>query len=110
MGFQLLYGDLVVGDLTDAYEDQGNWYGNFSPAISESRGPLERRICEFIAFCEDFNAQCRTAEDPGPEGFDRFCDLHSTPSWRVRAPSGAVSVIEGFPNFLGDGFVGWITV
>jgi hypothetical protein len=110
MGFQLHYGPLVVGVITEVFEDQGTWYCTFCPVLSTSRVPLESRIGDFIAFCEDFNAQCEEGKAPDPAGFDQFDDLISSRSWRVSAPSGAISEIRDAPNFLGGGEICWITV
>jgi hypothetical protein len=107
MGFQLQYGPLVDGEITEVYEDQGTWYGTFHPALSTIRGPLESRIGEFIAFCEDFNARCEAGKDPGAAAFDPFDDLLSSRSWRVRDPRGAISEIrEARISWVTEGFAG----
>jgi hypothetical protein len=107
---KLEYGPLVVGDVTDVFEHQGTWFGTFRPAISAARGPVEFRICEFIDFSKDFNARAAEDEDTDAKEFDRFDDLLSSGSWRVRDPSGAITEIKHAPNFLGGEEISWITV
>ena len=110
MDVQLEYGPLVVGEITDVFEHQGTWFGAFCSAFSDARGPLERRICEFIDFSKDFNARAAADEDTDPAEFDRFDDVVCSGSWRVRDPSGAITEIKHAPNFLGGEEISWITV
>jgi hypothetical protein len=110
MDLQLYYGPLLVGDLTEVFEHQGTWFGTFRPAFSAPRGLLDGRICEFIAFCEEFNARAEAGQDHDAAEFDSFDDLLSSGLWRVIAPGGTVSEIKDAPNWLGGGTTCWITV
>jgi hypothetical protein len=109
MELQLCYGPIVVGNLTDVFEHQGTWFGTFRAALSADIDPTECRICEFITFCERFDALAGAGADPDPAGFDRFGDLLSSGLWRVLAPGTDVSIIRDAPNFLGGGEISWIT-
>ena len=110
MDLQLEYGPLVVGVITEVLEHQRTWFGTFRPAFSAAPGPLESRICEFIEFSKDFNARAAADQDTDAAEFDRFDDLVSSGSWRVRDPSGAIVEIKHAPNFLGGDGISWITV
>ncbi len=110
MDLQLDHGPIVVGDITEVFEHQGTWFGTFRPAFSVPGVPLERRIREFIEFCKDFTARAASDQDHDAAEFDRFDDLVSSGTWRVRDPSGAITEIKHAPNFLGGDEISWITV
>jgi hypothetical protein len=108
MDLQLYYGPILVGEVSDVFDHQGTWFGTLRPALSADRDPTERRICEFITFCEDFYARCREDRDADASEYDRFSDLFTPGSWRVQAPDGTASEIRDAPNFIGGGEISWI--
>src|SRR4051794_22037052 len=107
MDLQLYFGPVLVGVVIDVIEHQGTWFGMLAPALAAERDPTERRVREFIAFCEDWNARCAADLDVNASEFDRFSDLFTSGLWRTQAPDGTVSTIGGAPNFLGGGKISW---
>jgi hypothetical protein len=110
MNHQLCFGHVVIGQITEVFEHQGTWFGAFRPAFFAAPGPLERRLCEFMAFSEDFNARAAAAQNTDSSEFDRYDDILTSGLWRVLAPSGAISKIRDAPNFLRNGEVSWIAI
>ena len=95
-----------VGTVTDVLEHQGTWFGTFRQTVSPDVGEIERRLCDFIEFCCEFNRRCGAGMDADATAFDQFRDLFAPGLWHTAAPDGTVNGIVEAPNFS-DEEVSW---
>jgi|SRR6516165_1433529 hypothetical protein len=105
--FGLFYGKVEVGVISGAFSSDDTWYGDFRAAITSEQGALQRRLCDFIGFCEEWNARCGRGEDADPADFDRYLDVLTSGLWCTRTQDGVVAKIDAAPVFFPDGDVSW---
>jgi hypothetical protein len=105
--FELFYGKVEVGGISSAFCSDDTWHGNFRTAITSEQGPLQRRLCDFIGFCEEWNARCDRGENPDPADFDRYSDVLTSGLWCTSAEDGVVAKIDAAPVFFPGGDVSW---
>ena len=100
---QLFYNNIVVGEITDAFEHQGTWFGTFECLLKADGEPTSEQLGEFIEFCRDWFAR---AGADGSE-FDRFGDIVFSSKWSVEKAGVKVKIVDA-PMFL-DGLRGEIS-
>ena len=106
LNLQLWFGDILVADLLDVGPHQGTWFALYRQVVSPGQGQQQRRICDFIAFCEGWHQRLERGEDPDAAEFDRFEDVIRSKSWRVPCPDGSELTTAEGPAFF-DGQVSW---
>ncbi len=107
---KLVFGQTVVGLLTQATCHQGTWFATLELTIDGAL-PLGRRVHEFARFCEAWNLRQGEPEPPPADEFNAFLDLLVDGAWKVRPPDAATErVIVTAPNFIGDGEISWMEV
>ena len=103
MNFLLQYGTLVVGSVSDAFESEGTWFGEFQPTHSgHHNSVLEIRIRAFITFCQEWHSRLESGQDPSAAEFDSFHDALTSGLWYAVAPDGVVHRITEAPVFVGS--------
>jgi hypothetical protein len=105
LNLQLWYGDVLVADMLGAKPHQGTWFALYRQLVAPDQGEVERRLCEFIAFCERWHQRLGRGEAPDAREFDQFEDLIESGSWRVPCSDGTVLMTEA-PIFA-EGEVSW---
>jgi hypothetical protein len=97
----LFCGQVLVGDLLNVIVHQGTWFAlEFRQAVRKEVGRRERRICEYIAFSNEWHERLRKQEDPDPSEYDRFGKLAKSGSWSIRSKDGEEIPIDS-PGFIG---------
>jgi hypothetical protein len=104
----LLFDHIVVGEITNAFDHQGTWFGEFSCVLPEHGDDATRRLREFIIFCQDWFARCNSDESANASEFDQFGDLVTAGKWQIRTREGYLVTLESAPMFI-DGLQGEIT-
>jgi hypothetical protein len=99
MSLKLRYGDVVVGEIIDPFIADDTGYGLFLPRPASSRDPDERRVHEFIAFCEDWHARLKVGAHANSSEFEAYRDVWDSASWHTVAGDGSISRIGG-PVFI----------
>jgi hypothetical protein len=105
LNLQLWYGDILVAELNDLVPHQGTWFAHYRQVVAPP-GPAERRLCAFIAFCEDWHRRLERGDDPDREEFGPFNDVLESASWCVPCPDGTRLILDGGPVFA-EGIVSW---
>ncbi len=103
---KLWYGDLLVAELHQVFPHQGTWFASYELKLAPGEGPLQDRLLEYIAFCEDFDRRIAQGQGHDFAEFDRFGPIADTASWWVPRPDGGVVPMEGRMWFVG-GQVSW---
>lgn len=75
MPLRLHCGSVFSGGILEPFCDQGTWYGKFRPVIQSEPGGTQRRLLEFITFCEEWNERPRSSYAPDASEFEAFRDL-----------------------------------
>jgi hypothetical protein len=97
----LFCGPVLVGDLLNVIVHQGTWFAlEFRQLVRKEAGKLERRICEYIAFSNEWHDRLIKDEDPDPTEYDRFGQLTKSGSWRIRSKGGEEIPVES-AGFIG---------
>jgi hypothetical protein len=99
---RLRYGPVSVGNITDAFLDQGTWSGSFRPSIGDSDDPSVERVRQFIGFCKRWHDRLASGEDVDASEFDRFADPLTSGLWETEGQDGISSVVDQAPVFSGD--------
>lgn len=97
MNLELRHGPVLVGELTGVIVHQGTWFGLFQQTVTPDQGPMEQRLCGFIAFCKRWNAQLEAGGDPDDAEFGTFGDVIESPLWHTRCADGTDVEINGAP-------------
>jgi hypothetical protein len=106
LNLQLWFGDVLVADLLDVIPHQGTWFAHYRQVVVPGQGPLQRRLCDFMAFCEAWHQRLLRGESPDAAEFDQFADVIKTGSWRVPCPGGTELTMTEGPIFV-EGEVSW---
>src|SRR5262249_29436551 len=91
---RLRYGSVRVGDIADAFLDQGTWFGSFRPSFEDPEGPSAERLREFIGFCKRWHDRLGSGEDADASEFDGFTDLLTSGLWTTEDQNGIASVVD----------------
>jgi hypothetical protein len=106
MNLQLNYDDLPVGEIADSFYHQGTWFGRFHQIVSPQDGPIACRICDFIAFCREWNARIAADAPFEASEFEQYSDVVQSGRWFTRDVEGTIAKIEEAPNFI-NGEISW---
>lgn len=102
LDLQLFCGPVLVGDLLNVIVHQGTWFAlTFRQAIDRCAGKQERRICEYIAFSNEWHDRLRKQGNADPSEYDHFGDLMQAGLWHIRSKSGVEVPVE-IPGFIED--------
>ena len=106
--FDLLYGDVLVGKITDwSAGDGGMWSGTFigSP---ESCGahPGGPRVLAFVEYSLDWHRRLELGKAEGNE-LSAFDDVTKSQRWTIRTSGGDKRQIIDAPAFFPGGDVTW---
>jgi hypothetical protein len=104
---RLWYGDVEVGQIKNAFLNDGMWYGTLELELSCQDRKLGRRINDYITFVEDWNERVRRADQADTSEFDRYSDLVKSGLWFTRNEEGAVSYIRETPIFFAGNELSW---
>jgi hypothetical protein len=106
MKLQLYYDTLLVGDITAPLLHQDIWIGQFHQVAAAQDGPLARRLCDFIAFCQEWHIRLQAGATCDASEFEQFSDLRSSGLWLIRNANGTAAQIEKAPVFI-NGEISW---
>jgi hypothetical protein len=106
LNLQLWFGKVLVAELTDVIPHQGTWFALYRQVVAPGLGPLERRLCDFMAFCEEWHQRLKSGESPKAAEFDQFTDVIESRSWRVPCPDGTELTMTQGPVFA-EGQASW---
>jgi hypothetical protein len=101
----LCFGPHVVGQIEQPFYSDNTGHGLFRPALGNSGDPTVRRLCEYIAFSEDWHARLKTEQPYSAAEWDEFRDVYDSGLWKTVTPDGTVCHISG-PVFV-EGEVTW---
>jgi hypothetical protein len=107
---RLYFGAVLVGEIRDAFCDQGTWFGEFRPALTGEAGGTGRRLRDFIAFCMDGNARVSDDRPHDVSEYDAFGDLIGPGLWQTRTSEGVIMAIQDAPNFYAPGELSWLAL
>jgi hypothetical protein len=104
----LWYGPVLVGTVRQAFQSDGTWFGTLEREVLPAKSPLNRRLLDFIRFCEDWNERTRdNSHPPDAAEFDQYSDLLTSGLWMSKTPEGSVSHIADAPVFFKGDEVTW---
>lgn len=106
LNLQLWFGDILVADLLDVTTHQGTWFAVYHQILVPEQGPQQRRLCDFIAFCEEWHQRLKRGQNPDARQFDPYTDVIKTSTWRVSCPDGTELTMSGAPLFV-EGEASW---
>lgn len=95
---RLFYDSTLVGEISDAFTDQGTWFGTFRQKL----GDQGERLREFIDFCKAWHERLGAGEGGDASDFDNFGEVVTSGLWKVESNDGTVVTIEGCPVFIED--------
>jgi hypothetical protein len=104
----LFFDNVVVGEITDAFEHQGTQFGNFECSLPPDGDKTAKRLRAFIEFCTDWFERSGSEAGADASEFDQYRDVVSSGKWSVQKPGGDLSKIEDAPMFQ-DGLKGEIS-
>jgi hypothetical protein len=104
----LLFDNIVVGEITDAFEHQGTQFGNFQCLLPADGDKMAKRLRVFIEFCKDWFERCGSEAGATALEFDQYCEVVGSGKWSVKKPAGELSRIDDAPMFH-DGLKGEIS-
>ena len=102
----LYYGRVLVGEITDPFQDQRTWFGYFTSRLPQNGNETQRRLAEFVTFCERWHARLKSGDNPDANEFDAFGEVVRSGLWEIEDGRGGRSAVEGWPVFI-DGEVTW---
>lgn len=103
---KLYYDSVLVGAIADPFEHQGTWFGSFASHLPQGGSEMQRRLAEFITFCDRWHRRLRAGEDPDVTEFDNFGEIVRSGHWQVVDEHGECAVIDQAPVFV-NGEVAW---
>ena len=106
MASKLYYDSVLVGEIADPFEHQGTWFGNFTSQLPPAGTETQRRLMEFIAFCERWHQRLKAGDDPGASEFDAFGKVVRSDLWAVVDERGKRVPVDQWPVFV-EGEVSW---
>lgn len=107
MRLDLFYGQVLVGEIADAFAHQGTWFGQFRQALADGDGPIARRVREYIAFSDEWHARMRAEQPHDASEFDAFREILASGLWHTRTADGVDSPIVDAPIFM-EGEISWL--
>ena len=106
LNLQLWFGDVLVADLLNVIPHQGTWFALYRQVVAPGQGAVQRRLCDSIAFCEEWHRRLKRGNSPDAGEFDRFADIIKSGSWRVPYPDGGALPMDEGPTFF-EGEASW---
>lgn len=100
LNLQLWYGDVLVAELEDVFPHQGTWFAQYRQVVVPEDGPLQRRLCELIAFCEEWHQRLVRDEPHDATEFDAFADVLESGLWRIPCLDGTELSMDAGPVFV----------
>ena len=97
---RLRYGNVEVGRIRNPFYSDSTWHGTINLAISAQNGELEKRLIEYIRFCEDWNERLRRNDAADPDEFESYVDLLKSRLWVTIDEKNDVSRITEAPVFF----------
>ena len=104
----LLFENVVVGEIADAFDHQGTQFGTFHCTLPPDGDDTSKRLRTFIEFCQDWFERCGSNAVADASEFDQYCDVVGLEKWTVQKPGAELTTIEDAPMFH-DGFEGEIS-
>jgi hypothetical protein len=104
---RLYYDDVAVGQIKNAFESDGTWYGIVQLESPRPDRELPRRIYDYISFVEDWNERVRRGDEADASELDRYSDLIKSGLWFTKSDDGVVSRITEAPVFFAGNEVSW---
>jgi hypothetical protein len=103
---KLYYDSVLVGEIADPFEHQGTWFGNFTSQLPAAGTETQRRLTDFIAFCERWHQRLKAGDDPDASEFDAFGEVVRSDLWAVVDERGERVPVDEWPVFV-EGEVSW---
>jgi hypothetical protein len=104
----LLFDEVVVGEIADAFEHEGTQFGTFQCSLPADGDRMAKRLRAFIEFCKDWVERSGSSAGADASEFDQYRDVIATGKWSVQQLGGQVFRIEDAPMFH-DGLNGEIS-
>ena len=104
MTLALRYDSLDIGSIDDAFcgeEATRTWFGKFSASLRNGQDVSEKRIHDFISYCQKWHQRLEVGEAPNASEFNEFKDIVDSDSWSIGQPGGTAIDIR-CPVFYGD--------
>jgi hypothetical protein len=105
-GLELRYGSVLVGQIEEPFCHQGAWFWLFHPTVVAESGCQERRLYEFIRFCEEWHRRLENGAGPDASEFNTYRDVIQSNLWHTTSNDGAVARFNEAPVFA-SGDVSW---
>jgi hypothetical protein len=106
VNLQIWFGSILVADLLNVIVHQGTWFALYRQIVTPEQGKQERRLCDYIAFCEEWHQRLKRGKDPDAAEFDRFEDVLKSGLWHVPCPDGSELTMTEGPLFV-EGEASW---
>jgi hypothetical protein len=103
----LYYDSVLVGEVAELFVHQGTWFGIFLSRLPADGSAVQRRLAEFVAFCERWHQRLKAGDDPDAAEFDEFGPIVQSGHWQVVGERGERTAIDQAPVFV-DGEVSWV--
>jgi hypothetical protein len=103
----LLFDNLVVGEITEAFEHQGTQFGNFQSTLPAD-GETPKRLRAFIEFSKNWFVRSGSEAGADAVEFDQYRDVVSSGKWSIQKPGRGLRKIQDAPMFQ-DGLNGEIS-
>ena len=105
---KLYYDSFLVGEIADPFEHQGTWFGAFTSRLPPAGSDIERRLADFVEFCERWHQRLKSGHDPDAAKFDSFGPIVRSGLWQVVDERGDRVAVDHAPVFVG-GEVSWVS-
>lgn len=102
MGLQLYFGSILVGYVEGPFEHQGTWFGMLRRVPLDEGEPTQRRLSEYLTFCQAWHDRLAAGEEPEASEFDAFSDVLTSGLWYARDEREAVTPIREAPVLVDD--------
>ena len=104
---KLYYDSVLVGEIADPFEHQGTWFGAFTSRLPAGGSELQRRLAQFITFCERWHHRLNAGDDPDAAEFDEFGPIVRSGRWQVVGERDEGVSVDQAPVFV-EGEVSWV--
>lgn len=104
---KLYYDSVLVGEIAEPFEHQGTWFGSFTSRLPTGGSEMQRRLAEFIAFCERWHKRLKAGDDPDAAEFDQFGPIVRSGHWQVVGEQGERIAVDQAPMFV-ESEVSWV--
>jgi len=97
MNLHLFYGEMLVGDINNAFFSDHTGYGVFRSKLSQS--PATQRLCDYITLCENWHSRLKEGRPHDAIEFDAYRDVYDSDQWKTISDDGEVARISQ-PTFV----------